>query len=133
MRPALGSCLSEQTALDGSRGRWLARQQLQALAEGVPAFPHRAGEWRCPLRGEVSLVGSKPAVWEALRLSWGLLYSPRLSQCSPGCLVITPGRKLIAGSAEAQKFVSPHSNVAALAPQGDGVGRWGLWEVIRVR
>ncbi|XP_010804691.1 collagen alpha-1(I) chain [Bos taurus] len=40
-----------------------------------------------------------------------------LALCSPGCLVITPGRKLIAGSAEAQKFVSPHSNVAALAPQ----------------
>ena len=118
-------------ALEGAGWRGSSSRLWQ---KAVPAFPNRAGDWRCPLGGEVSLVGSRSTVWEVLRISWDAPVLPTaVSQCSPGGLVITPGRKLIAGSAEAQKFVSPHSNVAALAPQRDGMGRWGLWEVIRVR
>ena len=102
--------------------------------KAFPAFPHRAGQWRCPPGGEAGSGWFKVSCVGALWISGGPPVRPTaVSQCSPGGLVITPGRKLTAGSAEAQKFVSPHSNVAALAPQGDGTGRWGLWEVIRVR
>ena len=103
--------------------------------KAVPGFPTQSRGVEVPLGdgGRSGLVGSRPAMWEALGISWGPPVRPMLSVNDPQDMAISPGRKLIAGSAETRKFVPPHSNVAAPAPQGDGMGRYGLWEVIRVR
>lgn len=103
--------------------------------KAVPGFPTQSRGVEVPLGdgGRSGLVGSRPAMWEALGISWGPPVRPMLSVNDPQDMAISPGRKLIAGSAETRKFVPPHSNVAAPAPQGDGMGRCGLWEVIRVR
>lgn len=77
--------------------------------KAIPGFPMQGRGVEVPSGGggRSGLVGSRPAMGEALGISCGPLVRPTLSLNAPQDVAISPGRKLIAGSAETRKFVPP--------------------------